>query len=51
MISPISPIGSSFIVSGSTTRESTPKIGMPRHCSFARSGGFAWLGAAVSVRP
>jgi hypothetical protein len=31
--------------------ESTPKIGMPRHCSLARSGGLAWLGAAVSVRP
>ena len=31
--------------------ESVPKIGMPRHCSLARSGGFAWVGAAVSVRP
>ena len=41
----------SVSVIGSTTRESHPKYGMPRHCSLARSGGFAWLGAAVSVRP
>jgi len=51
MISPTSPGGSSRKVSGSTTRASTSKIGMPRHCFFGRSGGLMWLGAIVSVSP
>jgi hypothetical protein len=38
MISPTSPTGGSSSVTGSTTRESTPKIRMPRHCSLGALG-------------
>jgi len=48
---PTAPCGSSASVSGSMTRESVSKIGMPRHCTFGRSPGFMCDGASVSVRP
>jgi len=50
-ISPVSLGPSSRRLSGSSTRESTPKVGIPKHCSLVRSGGFACVIATVSVRP